>query len=337
MNNLDASIIDGFRGRKVVVVGDVVADQYLQGSIARVSREAPVFILRHDQTETFPGSAANAAANVASLGGRASMIGVVGDDETGSILREKLINAGIDDDGLIIASDTRTTTKVRVLAGHPNSTRQQVIRIDYENSQPTENAVIERLIASINSICGSADAVIFSDYGYGVGCEQIFNAVRTITDLKGIPLLIDSRFDLQSYRGGATATPNREEAEKILGVDLTDEDAENLRARLQLRALLITNGSKGMSLYEAGQDVVHIPAIGSTTPVDVTGAGDTVIAAYALALSAGLNYRDAAVIADHAGGLVVMKRGTATISPEELKESISNFSFSVSEMTTTHS
>jgi rfaE bifunctional protein kinase chain/domain len=315
-----------FPQRKIVVVGDLVADQFLYGQISRVSREAPVLILRYERTETTPGGAANCALNLAALDGRASLIGFVGEDEAGKALLDKLCGAGVVCDG-VVAVPGRTTTKVRILAGQQHSTRQQVIRIDYENESEIEASLRERLRARLLEELQSADAVIISDYNYGVADAETVAAVREAAQARRIPILVDSRFDLARFQGFTSATPNEDEVEQLLERKLNDT-AEvttaglELRERLDYQALLITRGSHGMVLVEANAEPLHIPAVGAREAVDVTGAGDTVIATYTLALASGASFADAAHLANHAGGLVVMKRGTASINRQELLSSV---------------
>jgi len=323
-NDLTKTVSELFRSKTVVIVGDLVADQFLNGTISRVSREAPVFILRHDETTTVPGAAANAAANVASLGGRANLIGTVGDDVNGKLLLDGLSSVGVDISGVIRLSGRPTTTKVRVLAGQHYAARQQVIRIDYESDAELSAGIVERLISNLREVCDQADAVIVSDYNYGTVGRQIFDEAKRISESHQIPLIIDSRFRLAEFTGATTATPNREEVEQILGRDFSDSDCEQLREDLGLASLLVTNGNQGMKLFETSKPPLQLDVVGSTEPVDVTGAGDTVIAAYALALASGRDFATAAQIANHAGGLVVMKKGTACVSAEELADSLAN-------------
>jgi rfaE bifunctional protein kinase chain/domain len=323
MTDIIGTIRNVFPDKTLVIAGDLVADQFLHGSISRVSREAPVFILRHEETETRPGAAANAAANVASLGGRAVVVGLVGNDENGRLLGECLTSAGVNWDHAV-RSDVTTTTKVRVLAGQHFSTKQQVIRIDYEGSREIDEGLRSKLIDSVRALADSADAFVISDYGYGVANAQLFAEARSISERRKIPLLIDSRFRLREFPMATSATPNQEEVEQLLGRGFTDADCSRLCSELEFRSLLVTRGSKGMVLIEPGKESFRVPAVGPTEPIDVTGAGDTVIAAYALGLASGLGFRESAVLANHAGGIVVMKKGTATVSRDELITSIAN-------------
>ena len=322
MNDLQTRIKVDFAGKRIVIIGDLVADQFLNGTISRVSREAPVFILRHDQTVTLPGAAANAAANVASLGGTPILIGVGGGDGNGRLLLEKLQEMGVPTANVLIDNSASTTTKVRVLAGQHYAARQQVIRIDYENASSVSDASKEILLSNLADAALLADAIVVSDYNCGAVFPEIYDAAREIARKKDLPLIVDSRYRLADHTGATTATPNREEVEQLLGENFTPEDCSNLRDRLGYEALLITNGNEGMLLVEKGKSPVRFDAVGPREPVDVTGAGDTVIAAYALGLASGLSFDQAARIANHAGGIVVMKKGTSVVNPDELHDSL---------------
>ena len=321
-----ASIVKRFRERRILVVGDVIADQFVYGAISRVSREAPVFILRHEQTETVPGGAANCAMNLISLGARVSLIGVAGEDVAGRALVERLEAVGVDCTGLLISEGLLTTTKVRILAGQLHSTRQQVIRLDYEGAT-LKSEFLEPLRERVVEQVKTSDAVIISDYNYGVASADVAREVRDAATREGIPVLVDSRFRLNEFQGFTSATPNEDEVEQLLGKQLAsvsdlESAGEEMRERLGYRALLITRGSHGMMLFEGSVAPIHIDAVGAREPVDVTGAGDTVIAAYALAIASHASFPDAAHLANYAGGLVVMKRGTASVSGDELVESL---------------
>jgi rfaE bifunctional protein kinase chain/domain len=322
MPDLADTIRSEFPRRRVVILGDVVADQFLHGTISRVSREAPVFILNHDETDTRAGGAANAAANVASLGGQAVLIGFTGNDANGELLTRTLTSSSVDCRHLISDDHLRTTTKVRVLAGQQYAPRQQVIRIDYSNQAPIRDELYSTLEQNFHDACEGADAIIVSDYGYGAATPEIGEIARRQAKERDIPLLIDSRFRLSSFPGATAATPNQEEVEQILDKDLTPDECSSLRERLGYEALLVTLGNKGMTLFEAGRETRHLDAVGPKDPIDVTGAGDTVIGAFALGLASGLSMADAANIANHAGGIVVMKRGTAVASITEVLASL---------------
>jgi rfaE bifunctional protein kinase chain/domain len=320
-----AALVRAFEGRRVLVLGDLIADQFVSGEISRVSREAPVMILRHERTETVPGGAANCAMNLAALGARAAIIGVVGDDPAGRELLGRLEGAGVDCSGVDYAPGHGTTTKVRILAGHAHSTRQQVVRLDYESELVRDEGVLAEVASNVAAAFEQAEAAIASDYNYGVACES---TVAPLRRAKGrAPVVVDSRFRMRDFAGFDSATPNEDEVEQVAGRRFTDADAlaeegERLRAELGYRALLVTRGKHGMVLLEEGARPLHVGAVGSHEAVDVTGAGDTVIATYALALASGADYATAARLANHAGGVVVLKRGTACVYPQELLASL---------------
>lgn len=318
------SIINRFAEQRIVILGDAIADKFVHGSISRVSREAPVFILRHQQTETLPGGAANCAMNLVALGARVSLISVTGADESGSELRAKLEAAGVDVDGVIISDKVQTTTKVRILAGHSHSSKQQVIRIDYEGPPLDDQQIREAILSRLGQAFNGANAFVISDYNYGVVDQRAAELIRKTT---GVPVLVDSRFRLTEFTGFTAATPNEEEVENLAGLSIASAEelesaAKKLKERLGHRALLVTRGGQGMTLLEGEAAPVHICAVGAQQAVDVTGAGDTVIATFALALASGASFADAARLANYAGGLVVMKRGTATVSASELAHAI---------------
>ena len=318
------NIITRFRDQRIVILGDAIADRFLHGSISRVSREAPVFILRHQQTVTLPGGAANCAMNLVALGAQVSLISVTGDDESGSDLRAKLEAAGVDMSGVIVSEKVQTTTKVRILAGQSHSSKQQVIRIDYEGASLNDEEIRTALLEKLGEALGKAKAVVISDYNYGVVSAQGVDLIRKSTDG---PVLVDSRFHLSDFPGFTAATPNQEEVENLAGVPISSTEhleraAQELKRRLGHRALLVTRGSQGMTLLEDDKPPVHIDAVGAQQAVDVTGAGDTVIATFTLALASGASFTNAARLANYAGGLVVMKRGTATVSASELEHAI---------------
>jgi rfaE bifunctional protein kinase chain/domain len=258
--------------------------------------------------------------NLVALGARVSLISVTGCDESGSELRAKLEAAGVDIEGVVVSEKVQTTTKVRILAGQSHSSKQQVIRIDYEgaplNDEEVRSAMLDRLKQTIKG----ANACVISDYNYGVVDARAAELIRKAAD---VPVLVDSRFRLSEFPGFTAATPNQEEVENLVGTEDLETAAQQLKKRLNHHALLVTRGSQGMTLLEGDAAPVHIPAVGAQQAVDVTGAGDTVIATFALALASGASFADAARLANYAGGLVVMKRGTATVSAAELKHAVS--------------
>jgi rfaE bifunctional protein kinase chain/domain len=325
------ALVDGFSSRRILVIGDLIADEFIYGEIARVSREAPVLILKYDTTEMVAGGAGNAANNVAALGGRARLIALVGGDPQGRRLVSSF-HRGVDRTHVVRTREYRTPVKTRILAGGIHAARQQVVRIDRETDWPLDERVSRALAAKIRPAIELCDAVLLSDYGSGLVTPALANTVRRGVAKRSrrrrVPVLIDSRYRLLDYRGLTTCTPNESEVEQVTGVRIHDDaDALERAGRLLLRrtgmeAVLITRGSRGMALFQHNQPTSHIPIFGSDEVTDVTGAGDTVIATVALALSAGASFYEAARLANYAGGLVVMKRGTATVSARELADAI---------------
>jgi rfaE bifunctional protein kinase chain/domain len=322
------NIVRSFSKRKLLIVGDSIADKFLYGSISRVSREAPVFILRHESTETVPGGAANCALNLAALGANVSLVSVAGNDEAGNALRDKLSATGVNVDGLVLSDKLQTTTKVRILAGHAHANKQQVIRVDYEDGPLNDTSVRTSLNERLRTALAAADAVILSDYNYGVVDDHAIELVREVRRVKNIPALVDSRFRLSDFSGFTAATPNEDEVEHLIGTPVDtaaklQTAANRLRKELQLDALLVTRGSRGMMLLTADAVPQNIAAVGAQA-VDGTGAGDTVIATFALALASDSSFTEAAQLANYAGGLVVMKRGTASVTAAELEHAIND-------------
>jgi D-glycero-beta-D-manno-heptose-7-phosphate kinase len=319
-------LIAACRDKRVVVFGDLIADEYVSGRIARVSREAPVLILEYDATEIVPGGAGNAASNVASLGGEVRLVSLVGRDEPGRRLF-KVLPRRVERQGLVMPAGFRTPIKTRILAGGIHSAKQQVVRIDRYTSEPVSDTHRQAVERAVKRAVRGADAVLVSDYGSGLVTPK-FVAELAGKIGPGIPILVDSRYALTRYRGLSACTPNESEVEQVLGVKIDDRAAVLERAgrallkRTRMKAVLITRGSRGMALFEPGKPTVHIPIFGSDQIADVTGAGDTVMATMTLALAAGASYEEAARLANYAGGLVVMKRGTATVSARELNTAV---------------
>jgi bifunctional ADP-heptose synthase (sugar kinase/adenylyltransferase) len=342
------SLVDALAGRRVAVIGDLIADEFIYGEIARVSREAPVLILNYDSTEIVPGGAGNAAGNVASLGGAARLAGLAGRDETGRRLLATLKKRRIDVAPVARPAGYRTPTKTRILAGGIHSAKQQVVRIDRAAANTADEAAKAAFRSRVLHAVRGCDALLVSDYGTGLVTPKLIAEAARIFRLKAEaagrrrrdaagsfrlqaegPILIDSRYHLLKYRGMTACTPNESEVEHALGIRIGDNArileraGRELLRRTRAQAVLITRGSRGMALFQAAQPTVHIPIFGSDQIADVTGAGDTVIATMTLALSAGASFEDAARLANRAGGLVVMKRGTATVTASELRYAIS--------------
>ena len=326
-------LVDRFPRQRTLVVGDVAADEFLYGRVARVSREAPVLILEYDTTLVVAGSAGNAANNVAALGGRVQLFGCLGRDEAGERLVASFL-PGVDTRALVKLTDYATPTKTRVLAGGIHSAKQQVVRIDRRQGQVPVRDVHAAFEARLERALATCHAVIVSDYGAGLVTPRLVGRIhRTLRRRKGVrvPVLVDSRYALDDFSGLTLATPNESEVEQLLGVRI-DDDAQvleqagrTLLERTRMEAVLITRGSRGMALFQPDRATMHLPIFGSDEIADVTGAGDTVIATMSQALAAGGTFEDAAHLATCAAGLVVMKRGTATVSAAELRAAVEQY------------
>jgi rfaE bifunctional protein kinase chain/domain len=324
-----AEVVERFSAKTVVVLGDFVADAFQLGDITRVSREAPVLILKHRETQIVPGGGANAANNFAALGAKVLPVTAIGEDESGGRLLEFFRKQKVDVSGIHRVKGWTTPTKTRFLAGLAHKVGQQVLRVDYEPGQPLPPEVHGKIQATLAKALKKADALAVSDYGFGVASPQ---ALTTILSSRKRPALsiLDSRYRLTDYKraGLHSATPNEGEIEALHHTTIGKNLAELERcgratlAEMKLESLLVTRGRDGLALFQPGMQTVHIPIHGSDQPIDVTGAGDTVLAAYTLALACGASPLEAAHLANIAGGLVVMKRGTATISRAELLEAI---------------
>ena len=321
------SLVGAMRGQPVLMLVDLVVDRFISGTPKRISREAPVLILRYAGESLAPGGGANAVANVMALGGRPCPLGMVGDDDSGRDLLATLAEQGVPTETILVRSGYRTPTKTRILAGFPTGIKQQVVRLDREQEIVPTEAEIAGLRAAIGRL-GEARTAILSDYGYGSVVPNLLPEIRRAVGESGT-VLVDSRFRLGDFTGLDGATPNEEEAETLLGRPLDDsqgsdlEAGQELRERLGARFLLITRGSRGMSLF-LPESAAHVPVHGTDQVADVTGAGDTVIGTFALALAAGGSPLEAMLLANYAGGVVVMKMGTATVSGEELHAAIAS-------------
>ncbi len=317
-------LVAAFPRQTIGVAGDFVLDEFVSGEISRVSREAPVLILRHRRSESYPGGAANAVNNLAELGARVLPVGVVGNDEGGRKLLDHFRRKRINVSGILRAPDWSTTTKTRYLAGWTHTTEQQVLRVDREPQANVSARIAAAVGRKARQIASRADAVLISDYGLGAVSPALAKT------LKAKRLMLDSRYRLLEYRdaGVTAATPNEPEVEAAyqsrVGTDIAKLDELGQRAvrDLSLEALLVTRGKDGMAVFERSRPPRHIPIYGSDAPVDVTGAGDTVIAVFTLALAAGASYLEAAHLANYAGGIVVMKRRTATVTRAELEAAL---------------
>lgn len=328
-------IVEAFPRVSVAVLGDMVADEFVFGEISRVSREAPVLILRHRERTVVPGGGANAVNNLADLGVNVLPVGVVGNDEAGRLLLRAFRHKRIPVTGILKDKNHATITKTRILACMPHTWRQQVVRIDREPETAVSEHLENELVLAAREYFAIADGVLVSDYGYGVATPAVLsNACRRWTHepskgvQRSIPIVVDSRHRMLEFSGVTAATPNEAEVEEALGVTIGQDwkalcsAGAEVISRMKLKSLVITRGRDGMAAFSGKHKPVDIPIFGSDEIADVTGAGDTVIATYTAALATGASPEDAAQLANYAGGIVVMKRGTATVSCDELLQAI---------------
>ncbi len=321
------SLVDGFADRRLVVAGDYVLDRFIYGHPKRVSREAPVLILQFWKEENLPGGAGNTAANVRALGGVPVPVGATGTDDAGRALRDALRRAGIATEGLVEVAGYRTPTKTRLLGGAPHGIKQQVARYDIEDALPMGTADSPESAVRLRAAAAGAQGAILSDYGYGAVSPAAVPVLRGVLP-PDARVCVDSRHRLADYAGVDAATPNEEELEESSGAPLEDSDERldaagaALRRRMRCATLLVTRGSRGMALFEEDGGAHRIPVHGTDQVADVTGAGDTVLATFSLALAAGASPLEAALLANFAGGVVVMKMGTSVVRAEELKAAV---------------
>lgn len=323
-------IAQDFSKVTVTVVGDLVADEFVFGEISRVSREAPVLILKHRERTVVPGGGANAINNLADLGVNVLPVGVLGDDEQGRLLLKCFRHKRIALSGVQKNKGYATVTKTRILAGMTHTARQQVVRVDREPDGPLSKHVEREIILAARAYVRVSDALLVSDYGYGAASPAILDGIRESGRRRPVPVILDSRYRMLEYSGATAATPNEPEVEEALGMKIGHDwsrlcsAGDQLMARMKLKSLVITRGRDGMVAFDERHKPADIPIFGSDEVADVTGAGDTVIATFTAALAAGATTEEAAQLANYAGGIVVMKRGTATVSQEELLEAIEN-------------
>jgi len=323
-------LLPWLRGRRIVVVGDVFLDEYIVGRATRLSREAPIPVLEFERRFHLPGGAANPASNIIALGGVAQQIGVVGDDEAGRQLVQKLREAGIDVTGVVTDPSRPTTTKTRIVAQGSLRFPQQLARIDHLDRRPVGKDVERAIIAHLETLAPQADAVLVSDYRTGVASEVVVAAVRDVTRRHDRLATVDSQGNLHKFHAFDLVKCNHAEAQTAIGQVLsTEEDfrrtGEKLLKELGVQAVVITRGPEGMSLIGTAQEYTHLAAANRSEVFDVTGAGDTVIAVLTLALAAGVELLAAAHLANYAAGLVVRKPGNATATPEELAWAIEHW------------
>lgn len=314
-----------FRGKRILVVGDIIADVYLNGKITRVSREAPVLVLEETGKKIVAGGAANVVANLAELGGDVYAVGVVGDDYYGESLKNILKQHKVHIEGIVTDKTRPTISKTRVIAGGRATVNQQIVRIDREDKDPLSKKMEAALIAKLDKILNNIDGIVLSDYGSNTITKAIKTLVINFAGKHKIPNIVDSRYNIGGFEGVGFVKQNDSEVAAFVGQSITDmtslisAGSEILR-RLNSNGVLITRGEAGMSLFERGGAVHHIPVSNKSEVFDVSGAGDTCIAAFILGLTANFTPVVSARIANYASGIAVKKMGTSTVNINELIE-----------------
>ncbi len=321
-------LVESFPKLTVTVLADLVADEFVFGEISRVSREAPVLILKHRDRKVVPGGGANAIYNLADLGVNVLPVGVVGDDEAGRLLIKAFRHKRIPVSGVFKDKSYTTVTKTRILAGFAHTAGQQVVRVDREPAEGPNAHLRRELVLAARQYTRASDALLVSDYGYGSATPALLNLIREKRGIEKVPVTLDSRHRMLEFSGVTAATPNESEVEEVLGIRIGNNwerllaAGEQIVGEMNLESLLITRGKDGMVAFPRRHRAVDIPVYGTDEVTDVTGAGDTVIATFTAAIAAGATSEEAAHLANYAGGIVVMKRGTATVSQQELREAL---------------
>ena len=328
MNKINS--LKKFSKINILIIGDMVADVYLKGNISRVSREAPVLVLEHAGEKVVPGGAANVVHNIATLGGQAFAVGLIGNDKAGGGLRDILNDKNVETTGLIVEENRPTITKTRIIAGGSATVSQQIVRIDQEMKSPILNQTEESFINILKQVIDKIDAVVLSDYGSGMLSDKIRSFIIESCQEKNIKTIVDSRYDILKFEGVSFVKQNEAEAAKAVGFELTSEDAvvtagKILLEKLQAEGIIISRGEQGMSLIQDNGEIHHIPVVDKSEVFDVSGAGDTAVAAFILAIASGAKPVEATKIANFAAGIAVRKLGTATVSNEELNEVLGEY------------
>lgn len=318
------SVLDEMEGRRILVLGDVVADIYLQGNISRISREAPVLVLEQQKETVVAGGAANVVNNVATLGGSVFAVGLLGNDNGGDGIKEVLSQNGAHIEGFLTDENRPTISKTRIIAGGRATVSQQIVRVDKECHEPMTEAHEKELLKYIKSVLPKMQGVVLSDYGSGTVTPRLRKAIISCARKQGIPSMVDSRYDVKSFKGISYVKQNDAELSAAVGRRLPDEEAvieaaQELLQELSAEGVLVTRGELGMILVEKDGAVHVIPVSDKSEVYDVSGAGDTCVAAMILALAAGCSPDKAAELSNIASGIAVRKLGTATVSAEELR------------------
>ncbi len=310
-----------------MVIGDIIADEFIVGQPERLSREAPVLILRHQGRQILPGGGANAGNNIRSLGGEVRLVGIIGEDHPGHNLKSILEAKKINTEGLIIDKNRPTSLKTRVLAGGDQVVKQQVVRVDHLDTDDINRDLENNLLSYVNQNLDQIDGLLLSDYGNGIFTERVKEELIKMGKEQSKFIAVDSRYDLLGFEGTTIATPNLEEVsyalkEEIEGQSDVIKAGFKLIKKLKSKYLLITQGGEGMTLFTEDGNHTHVPVANYSEVYDVTGAGDTVVGTLILALGAGADPVKAMKLANYAAGIVVRKNGVATVSPRELKEEL---------------
>ncbi|MEI7640281.1 MAG: bifunctional ADP-heptose synthase [bacterium] len=318
-------LIEKFKNEKILVIGDFILDEYLYGETERISREAPVLILKYNKSVYLAGGGANPIMNIKDIGATPVPVTVVGTDKYSDIILDLLVKKGADISNIIKASAYQIPVKTRILAGSVHTVKQQIVRIDHYQTKPLAENIEKKLIENIHRLSPECSAILVSDYGGGVISDAVISVVNALAK-KGKKVVVDSRYALSKFKYITTATPNETEAGPVVGMETygdkaVDEMAKLLCEKMKATGMIVTRGSKGMTVFEKNK-LTKIAPFGSDDIVDVNGAGDTVSSITAVALGAGASLVDAAFLANIGGGLVVMKRGVATVTPEELKKAL---------------
>jgi D-beta-D-heptose 7-phosphate kinase/D-beta-D-heptose 1-phosphate adenosyltransferase len=311
--------IDRFCDTKVLVIGDIIMDEYIWGDVSRISPEAPVPVVEVKRETKMLGGAANVINNIAALGGRPVLCGVIGDDPTGHDIVKKVKNLGLVTEGILMESERATSIKTRIVANN-----QQVVRFDRESVREIDSQSVSQLLDFIRDTRADLNAIIVADYGKGVVSADLMKGLRNLVWDSDVVLAVDPKTgNFEHYRGIDVITPNHHEAGAYCGMRIVDEDTliragRRMIEELDCRSVLITQGKDGMTLFENDGDIHHIPTVAREV-YDVTGAGDTVISTLSLGLAAGMDLKSAAIISNFAAGIVVGEVGTSTVKTEQLK------------------
>lgn len=315
--------VHAMRGKKILVIGDMVADIYLDGRISRISREAPVLVLEQAGERVVAGGAANVVNNVAALGGEVYAVGVLGNDSGAEGLLEILSRSGAHTEGLLRDEARPTVSKTRIIAGGRATVSQQIVRIDRESKEPLSRQMEDGLLQYMESILPEMEGIVLSDYGAGTIAPRLEERLISYAKEHDIPSIVDSRYEIKRFHGIKYVKQNDSELSAAVGRELPNLEAlceagRELLAALDADGVLVTRGEQGMSLFERNGDMTHVPVTDRSEVFDVSGAGDTCVSTVILALAAGISPKTAAELSNYASGIAVRKLGTSTVSAEEL-------------------